>query len=122
MSISLTYEQTFAKRTQKHSDLANLAPPKSRIKLDDKHAYVRDKSSFAPHLHGAQNSYGLFLEITKMAAKSNDEKYQPSATAEAFLSKVKNGKYKRDIITGLGKFLDRKVPEDMQPLFDLAPP
>lgn len=42
------------------------------------------------------------------------EKYQPTAKAQAFLDKVENGKYDRQIITGIKKFLDKKVPEDMQ--------
>ena len=32
---------------------------------------------------------------------ANKEKYQPSEKAAAFLAKVENGKYKREIITGL---------------------
>ncbi|ANO50982.1 KamA family radical SAM protein [Woeseia oceani] len=45
---------------------------------------------------------------------ANQAKFQPSAKAQAFLDTVQKGKYKREIITGLAKFLDKKVPEDMQ--------
>ena len=44
---------------------------------------------------------------------STKEKFQPTAKAQAFLDGVENGKYDRQIITGLKKFLDKKVPEDM---------
>ena len=42
------------------------------------------------------------------------EKYQPAEKEQAFLGSVINGKYDRQIITGLQKFVDGKVPEDMQ--------
>lgn len=42
------------------------------------------------------------------------EKYQPSEKEQEFLDSVTNGKYDRQIITGLQKFVDGKVPEDMQ--------
>ena len=42
------------------------------------------------------------------------KKYQPTTKAAAFLATVENGKYKREIITGLGKFLDKNVPDEMQ--------
>ncbi|MEQ8206062.1 MAG: hypothetical protein RIA65_07800 [Woeseia sp.] len=45
---------------------------------------------------------------------ANQVKFQPSEKAQAFLDTVQKGKYKREIITGLAKFLDKKVPEDMQ--------
>tara|TARA_R110000782_G_scaffold25335_1_gene65878 strand:- start:1278 stop:2714 length:1437 start_codon:yes stop_codon:yes gene_type:complete len=45
---------------------------------------------------------------------ANQEKYQASEKAQAFLASVQKGKYKREIITGLGKFLANKVPEEMQ--------
>ncbi len=45
---------------------------------------------------------------------AKQEKYQPTEKAAAFLATVQNGKYKREIITGLGKFLDKKIPEEMQ--------
>lgn len=48
------------------------------------------------------------------------DKYQPTAKAQAFLDSVENGKYKREIITGLGKFAEGKVPEDMQALYTPA--
>ncbi len=44
-------------------------------------------------------------------------KYQPSAKEQAFLDSVSNGKYNREIITGLKKFLDGKAPEDMQSFY-----
>jgi len=40
--------------------------------------------------------------------------YSPTSKALTFLDKVKNGKYERQIITGLKKFLDKSVQEDMQ--------
>ena len=46
------------------------------------------------------------------------KKYQPTEKAQAFLDKVENAKYDRGIITGLKKYIDKKVPEDMhQTLF-----
>jgi len=42
------------------------------------------------------------------------KKYQPTEKAQAFLDKVENAKYDRGIITGLKKYIDKKVPEDMQ--------
>ncbi|MCZ6831611.1 MAG: hypothetical protein O7F73_18865 [Gammaproteobacteria bacterium] len=48
---------------------------------------------------------------------SKTEKYQPSDKAQAFLDSVSNGKYNREIITGLKKFLDGKAPEDMQAFY-----
>lgn len=44
-------------------------------------------------------------------------KYQHTPRAQAFLDTVQNGKYKREIITGLTKFADGKAPEDMQALY-----
>jgi len=41
------------------------------------------------------------------------EKYQPSDKEQAFLDTVVNGKYDRQIVSGLKKFIDGKVPEDM---------
>lgn len=45
---------------------------------------------------------------------ANNEAYQPGARAQAFLDKVENGKYSREIVKGLRKFIDNKVPEDMK--------
>jgi L-lysine 2,3-aminomutase len=45
---------------------------------------------------------------------SKKEKYQPTAKAAAFLAVVENGKYKREIVTGLAKFIKKEVPEEMQ--------
>jgi lysine 2,3-aminomutase len=45
------------------------------------------------------------------------EKYQPSEKEQAFLGQVTNGKYDRQIVTGLQKFVDGKVPEDMQSFY-----
>ena len=42
------------------------------------------------------------------------EKYAPSEKESAFLATVQNGKYDRDIITGLKKFMAGTVPQDMQ--------
>lgn len=44
-------------------------------------------------------------------------KYLPSARAQGFLSKVNNGKYDREIITGIKKFLDGNVAEDIATLY-----
>ena len=43
--------------------------------------------------------------------------YKPSAKAEAFLASVENAKYDRQIITGLQKFFDGKIPDDMRALY-----
>jgi lysine 2,3-aminomutase len=48
---------------------------------------------------------------------TDTDKYQPTSKARAFLDAVENGKYKREIITGLTKFAEGKVPEDMQSLY-----
>ncbi len=45
------------------------------------------------------------------------EKYQPTEKAQAFLNKVENGKYNREIVMGLKKFIDNKVPEEMQDFY-----
>jgi lysine 2,3-aminomutase len=45
---------------------------------------------------------------------ANQDKFQPTEKAQTFLASVQKGKYKREIITGLGKFLDNNVPEEMQ--------
>lgn len=45
---------------------------------------------------------------------SKVEKYAPSQTEQDFLSLVTNGKYDREIITGLKKFVEGTVPQDMQ--------
>jgi L-lysine 2,3-aminomutase len=45
------------------------------------------------------------------------EKYQPTEKAQAFLNKVENGKYNREIVMGLKKFFDNKVPEEMQDFY-----
>ena len=42
------------------------------------------------------------------------ERYAPSEKEAAFLATVQNGKYDRDIITGLKKFMSGTVPQDMQ--------
>lgn len=42
------------------------------------------------------------------------EKYTPSQTEQDFLSRITNGKYDRDIINGLKKFIEGTVPQDMQ--------
>ena len=44
---------------------------------------------------------------------STAAKYQPSEKGQAFLDSVSNGKYDRQIVTGLKKFVDGKVPQDM---------
>lgn len=44
-------------------------------------------------------------------------KYQPGAKEQAFLDSIVNGKYDRQIITGIKKFMDGKAPEDMQSFY-----
>jgi L-lysine 2,3-aminomutase len=44
-------------------------------------------------------------------------KYQPSEKEQAFLDTVNNGKYSREIITGLKKFIDGEAPADMQAFY-----
>ena len=41
------------------------------------------------------------------------ERYQPSNKEATYLAKVQNGKYERDVITGLKKFMDGTIPQDM---------
>ena len=48
---------------------------------------------------------------------SSATKYQPSEREQAFLDSVTNGKYDRQIITGLKKFVTGNVPEDMQSFY-----
>lgn len=45
---------------------------------------------------------------------TSTDKYQPSAKGQAFLDSVENAKYDRQIVTGLKKFMQGKVPEDMK--------
>jgi len=44
-------------------------------------------------------------------------KYIPSEKGQAFLDSVEKGKYDRQIITGLKKFLDGRAPEDMRSFY-----
>lgn len=46
--------------------------------------------------------------------------YEPTARAQGFLKAVVNGKYNRQIITGLTKFMGGKVPEDMRAFYTSA--
>ncbi len=48
------------------------------------------------------------------------EKYQPTPKAQVFLDTVENGKYKRQIITGIKKFLTGKVAGGMESLYSHA--
>ncbi len=45
---------------------------------------------------------------------SDQKIYHPTAKAQAFLDKVENASYNREIIMGLKRFIDNKVPEEMQ--------
>lgn len=45
---------------------------------------------------------------------SNNGKYTPSSTAEAFLATVESPKYQRDNVNGLSPFMADRVPEDMR--------
>ena len=49
-----------------------------------------------------------------------EAKYQHSPKAQAFLDSVENGKYKRQIITGISKFLQGKVVGSMDALYSEA--
>ena len=51
---------------------------------------------------------------------SQATKYQPSKKAQIFLDSVSNGKYSREIIAGLKKFVDGNAPEDMQSFYSVA--
>ncbi len=42
------------------------------------------------------------------------QKYVPTDKEQAFLQKVEDVQYKREIINGLKPFLDEKAPEDMR--------
>lgn len=48
---------------------------------------------------------------------SKATKYQPSAKEQEFLDSISNGKYDRQIITGIKKFMDGKAPADMQSFY-----
>lgn len=48
---------------------------------------------------------------------SKAAKYIPSEKGQAFLDSVEKGKYDRQIITGLKKFLDGRAPEDMRSFY-----
>ncbi len=48
------------------------------------------------------------------------EKHIPSEHEQAFLGKVTNGKYDRQIITGIKKFIDGNAPQDMQDFYSPA--
>ncbi len=52
--------------------------------------------------------------VANMTAK---DKYQPTPKAQAFLDTVENGKYSRQIITGIKKFVQGKVVGDIQSLY-----
>ena len=43
--------------------------------------------------------------------------YQPSEKEQAYLDLVQNGKYDRQIIVGISKFIDGNVPDDMQSFY-----
>lgn len=45
------------------------------------------------------------------------DKYQPSEKGQAFLDTVNNGKYDRQIITGMKKFMEGNAPEDMKSFY-----
>ena len=48
------------------------------------------------------------------------KKYESSDREQAFLSKVENAKYDREIVAGLQKFIDGKVPDDMKGFYSDA--
>lgn len=45
---------------------------------------------------------------------------QPSEKAKAFLGTVDNGSYRREIVKGLQKFVDKNVPADMQTFYSAS--
>ncbi len=45
------------------------------------------------------------------------KKHVPSEKEAEFLGKVENAKYDRQIVTGLQKFIDGKVDEDMKDFY-----
>jgi lysine 2,3-aminomutase len=51
---------------------------------------------------------------------TSTDTYQPSAKSQAFLDSVDNAKYDRQVITGLKKFIQGKVPEDMKGFYSEA--
>ncbi len=48
---------------------------------------------------------------------ASPEKYTPSAREKGFLDQVRNGKYNREIITGLKKFISGDVPDEMKDFY-----
>jgi L-lysine 2,3-aminomutase len=48
---------------------------------------------------------------------SKAAKYQPSEKGQTFIDSVRNGKYDRQIIKGLKKFIDGNAPEDMHSFY-----
>ena len=54
---------------------------------------------------------------SSVADMTKKEKYKPTPKAQAFLDTVVNGKYKRQIITGISKFLQGKVEGDIESLY-----
>ena len=59
-------------------------------------------------------------QTNKTIAMSTQEKYQPTEKAQAFLDKVENASYNREIIMGLKRFINNKVPEEMQGFYSAA--
>jgi len=81
---------------------------------------ARISNSFADSDKGEPISGPFSALETHSRAKLKGDimgKYQPSAKEQAFLDSVQNGKYEREIITGLKKFVDGSVPEDMRSLY-----
>jgi len=54
------------------------------------------------------------IQKNKTITMSAQEIYQPTPKAQAFLDKVKNASYNREIVMGLKRFIDNKVPKEMQ--------
>ena len=52
-----------------------------------------------------------------MSPTLNGTAYETSNREQAFLSGIENAKYDRQIIKGLNKFIEKKVPEDMQSFY-----
>src|SRR6185437_6262785 len=65
-------------------------------------------------------SHAARLGSVMAAAVPPREPYQPSPRAESFLGTLDNGRYHRQIIAGLTKFLDGTAPEEMRALYTPA--
>jgi len=56
----------------------------------------------------------MLSAVATQTETENKKEYVPSLKEREFLAKVQNGKYDRQIIAGLKKFVEGTVPEDMR--------